>query len=212
VNRGDSGRPPEFTVLDRWNWARNVEVAEGENVGIARAVAHEIAFRANAHGSCWPSIDTITEDVGFSRNAVRKALNALVAAGRLYRRRPKGGYHACTYTIRINRAPTEHEVGPSRISNVLHASINRASTERKTCSGRASNKDLNNTKNKGRDRSHEPDERAGLDRRVANEGTPETPERNAHARAQIAELKAKALAGGATVRPPRANPLGLHTE
>lgn len=49
--------------------------------GAPLSVLLALALRANKKGSCFPSIDRLTEDTGYSRSSVCKALNQLEEAG-----------------------------------------------------------------------------------------------------------------------------------
>ena len=81
--KGD--RPPSF--LKRAEAVQFVDLP-----GVQKAVLMWLAFRAgDSWPRCWPTVETLVNDTGFSRGAVRRALTALATAGHITsKRRWKG--------------------------------------------------------------------------------------------------------------------------
>ena len=68
----------------------------------AVAVYMYLRDRADAQGSCWPSIRTIGKELGLSRSTVKRALTDLVENGYLtkeHRYRENGSKSSSLYTI-----------------------------------------------------------------------------------------------------------------
>ena len=72
----------------------------------AKAVYMYLRDRSDAEGKCWPGINTIASDLGFSRSTVKRALTDLEQLGYLRRQarhRENGSWTSNLYTI--SRAP-----------------------------------------------------------------------------------------------------------
>ena len=65
--------------------------------GYAKLIYVLLLGHADAEGRCWPSIDTLAHESGFSRRMVQYLLNALEAAGLVRRRRTRYATHFLVY-------------------------------------------------------------------------------------------------------------------
>ena len=69
----------------------------------AKTVYMYLKDRANADGTCWPSIRRIAEDLKLSRRTVQRALSDLErhrCLERTYRRRPNGSLTSNFYRLK----------------------------------------------------------------------------------------------------------------
>ena len=91
--------------LERWEWARAFALVNGIT-GLTQLVLLELAFRGNSDGTCFPSNQNMTKQLGISRHTVIRAIRDLQDAGALLmlrRGRPGGGRGSNQY--RLTGAP-----------------------------------------------------------------------------------------------------------
>ena len=83
------------------NWVNTLTLPPSQ-MGVLRALAD---MHNGTSDACWPAVSTICRRSGYSKSTVRRAINALEAAGLLvvHRRLRKGtGWHqSCQYELRI---------------------------------------------------------------------------------------------------------------
>ncbi len=79
-------------------------------MGVLRVLAD---MHNGKSGLCWPAIRTICKRSGYSKSTVRRAINALEAAGLLvvhHRLREGTRWHrSCIYELRIDPAPKQEQ-------------------------------------------------------------------------------------------------------
>lgn len=75
--------------------------AEGLS-GAAKLTLLALARYAGEAGVCWPPAHVLATDTGLSRATVRRAADALVAAGLVTcERTSHRGHHTCRYTLKL---------------------------------------------------------------------------------------------------------------
>ena len=115
-------RPGPFTMIP--------ESVRNLNDGYAVAVYEAIARYANQDGDAWPSIATICEITGWSKNHVLKTIKKLIESGIITReQRQRNGMHISTiYRITANvRMFTARTTMFTTETSVVHTENNRCS-------------------------------------------------------------------------------------
>lgn len=91
------------------NWVNTLTLPPAQ-MGVLRVLAD---MHNGKSGVCWPSIRTICARSGYSKSTVRRAINALEAAGLLvvhHRLRKDTRCHtSCIYELRIDPAPKQEQ-------------------------------------------------------------------------------------------------------
>lgn len=91
------------------NWVDTLTLPPTQ-MGVLRVLAE---MHNLSSGVCWPSIKLICARTGYSKSTVRRAINALEAAGLLivHRRLRKGTrwHTSCIYKLRIDPAPKQEQ-------------------------------------------------------------------------------------------------------
>jgi DNA-binding MarR family transcriptional regulator len=91
------------------NWVNTLTLPPAQ-MGVLRVLAD---MHNDTSGRCWPAIRTICARSGYSKSTVRRAINALEAAGLLivHRRLRKGTrcHTSCIYKLRIDPAPKQEQ-------------------------------------------------------------------------------------------------------